>query len=126
MFVVLTHLLLHNEQMYTMSQAVFGVGVGGEYPIASTSASERAEADESLHAKRGETVMLTFSMQGGMLHVNLVSIGFQSRKHPCHTSTPKSSEALMLTLACERMLAISAWVGCWPHLQHVGSTSDVL
>ena len=50
--------------MYTMSQAVFGVGVGGEYPIASTSASERAEADESLHAKRGETVMLTFSMQG--------------------------------------------------------------
>lgn len=50
--------------MYTMSQAVFGVGVGGEYPIASTSASERAEADEALHAKRGETVMLTFSMQG--------------------------------------------------------------
>lgn len=51
--------------MYTLSQAVFGVGVGGEYPIASTSASERAEADESLHGKRGETVMLTFSMQGG-------------------------------------------------------------
>jgi hypothetical protein len=33
-------------------------------PIASTSASERAEADEKLHDKRGETVMLTFSMQG--------------------------------------------------------------
>lgn len=58
------HLTRNPVQMYTMSQAVFGVGVGGEYPIASTSASERAEADESLHSKRGETVMLTFSMQG--------------------------------------------------------------
>lgn len=50
--------------MYSISQSIFGVGVGGEYPIASTSASERAEADESLAGKRGETVMLTFSMQG--------------------------------------------------------------
>ena len=45
-------------------QAVFGIGVGGEYPIASTSASERAEADVNLLHRRGETVMLTFSMQG--------------------------------------------------------------
>lgn len=45
-------------------QAVFGVGVGGEYPIASSSASERAEADAKLQHRRGETVMLTFSMQG--------------------------------------------------------------
>lgn len=51
-------------QMYAVSQTVFGVGVGGEYPIASTSASERAEADQALHHRRGETVMLTFSMQG--------------------------------------------------------------
>jgi len=43
---------------------VFGIGVGGEYPIASTSASERAEADINLQHRRGETVMLTFSMQG--------------------------------------------------------------
>ena len=43
---------------------MFGVGVGGEYPIASTSASERAEADANLLHRRGETVMLTFSMQG--------------------------------------------------------------
>lgn len=53
-------------QMYAVSQAVFGVGVGGEYPIASTSASERAEADRALHHRRGETVMLTFSMQGAL------------------------------------------------------------
>ena len=43
---------------------MFGIGVGGEYPIASTSASERAEADANLQHRRGETVMLTFSMQG--------------------------------------------------------------
>ena len=47
-----------------VAQAVFGIGVGGEYPIASTSASERAEADVDLQHRRGETVMLTFSMQG--------------------------------------------------------------
>ena len=58
--------------MYTLSQAVFGVGVGGEYPIASTSASERAEADEQLHDRRGETVMLTFSMQGGCSRLNVL------------------------------------------------------
>ena len=53
-----------SAQMYAVAQTVFGVGVGGEYPIASTSASERAEADEALLHRRGETVMLTFSMQG--------------------------------------------------------------
>lgn len=55
-----------NSRAYNM-QAVFGVGVGGEYPIASSSASERAEADAKLQHRRGETVMLTFSMQGGIL-----------------------------------------------------------
>ena len=45
---------------------MFGIGVGGEYPIASTSASERAEADVNLQHRRGETVMLTFSMQGAV------------------------------------------------------------
>jgi len=55
--------LSHANQMLG-AQAVFGIGVGGEYPIASTSASERAEADVNLQHRRGETVMLTFSMQG--------------------------------------------------------------
>lgn len=45
-------------------QLVFGLGVGGEYPVASSSAAERAEADKSLQDRRGETVVLTFSMQG--------------------------------------------------------------
>ncbi|GAQ81563.1 phosphate transporter [Klebsormidium nitens] len=50
--------------MYTISQLVFGLGVGGEYPVASSSAAERAEADKALQDRRGETVVLTFSMQG--------------------------------------------------------------
>ena len=44
-------------------QVVFGYGVGGEYPIASASAAERAEAATELQFKRGETVLLVFAMQ---------------------------------------------------------------
>lgn len=50
--------------LFTIFQALYGVGVGGEYPVASTSANERAEQDKSLQHKRGQTVVLTFSMQG--------------------------------------------------------------
>jgi MFS family permease len=45
-------------------QLVFGLGVGGEYRIASSAAAERAEADKNLINKRGETVILVFSNQG--------------------------------------------------------------
>ena len=37
-------------------QFFFGVGVGGEYPVASTSANERAEHTKHLQNRRGETV----------------------------------------------------------------------
>jgi MFS family permease len=50
--------------MFTVSQALFGVGVGGEYPVASTSANERAENTKHLKNRRGETVVCVFSMQG--------------------------------------------------------------
>ena len=40
------------------------VGVGGEYPLSASSASERAEADPELRKRRGETTVLTFSGQG--------------------------------------------------------------
>ena len=48
-------------------QVIFGYGVGGEYPIASSSAAERAEADRQLQFKRGETVILVFAMQVSFL-----------------------------------------------------------
>lgn len=48
-------------------QVIFGFGVGGEYPIASSSAAERAEADKQLQFKRGETVILVFAMQVSIL-----------------------------------------------------------
>ena len=40
-------------------------GVGGEYPLASSSAAERAEANKALRFRRGEMVVCTFSMQVG-------------------------------------------------------------
>ena len=42
-----------------------GVGVGGEYPMASSSAAERAEGDRALRRHRGRQVCLTFSQQVG-------------------------------------------------------------
>ncbi|GFR43042.1 hypothetical protein Agub_g4047 [Astrephomene gubernaculifera] len=50
--------------MFTAVQFIFGIGVGGEYPVASASANERAESSVRLQKRRGETVVLTFSMQG--------------------------------------------------------------
>ncbi len=44
-------------------QFIFGYGVGGEYPLASSSAAERAEASKALRFRRGEMVVCTFSMQ---------------------------------------------------------------
>jgi len=43
---------------------IFGFGVGGEYPMASSSAAERAEGDPELRKRRGEVVVLTFTQQG--------------------------------------------------------------
>lgn len=43
---------------------LFGFGVGGEYPLASSSAAERAEGNPAMRKRRGETVVLTFTQQG--------------------------------------------------------------
>ncbi len=40
-----------------------GVGVGGEYPMASSSAAERAEGSKETRKRRGRAVVLTFSQQ---------------------------------------------------------------
>lgn len=54
---------------------IFGFGVGGEYPMASSSAAERAEGDPELRKRRGEVVVLTFTQQGwGNLANTLVII----------------------------------------------------
>ena len=45
-----------------VAQTVFGFGVGGEFPVAASSASERAESSEKLKSLRGQTVVLVFSM----------------------------------------------------------------
>lgn len=50
--------------MFTACQFLFGVGVGGEYPVASTSANERAENTKHLQKRRGETVVSGGAGQG--------------------------------------------------------------
>ncbi|KAI7844838.1 hypothetical protein COHA_001492 [Chlorella ohadii] len=39
-------------------------GVGGEYPVASSSAAEKAEGSKAMRRRRGEAVVLVFSQQG--------------------------------------------------------------
>lgn len=60
--------------MFTAVQFLFGIGVGGEYPVASASANERAEATAELSKRRGETVVCVFSMQGWGNLVNTLLI----------------------------------------------------
>lgn len=61
---------------YAISQFLYGIGVGGEYPMTSTTAmeskhagrtSDAAQKDDKLH--RGRNVVLAFLMQGMSLFV---------------------------------------------------------
>ncbi len=51
-------------QMPSVCAPLPPAGVGGEYPVASSSAAERAEGSRAMRRRRGETVVLTFSQQG--------------------------------------------------------------
>lgn len=56
------------ELIGSWSQFVYGIGVGGEYPMTSTTALEsksvgvNSQTDDKLH--RGRNVVLAFLMQG--------------------------------------------------------------
>ena len=53
--------------MYAISLLVFGFGVGGEYPMTSTSAMEGVKGQGTTKADRlhrGRSVLLAFLMQG--------------------------------------------------------------
>ncbi|CAL8460494.1 g23 [Coccomyxa elongata] len=50
--------------MFVIVQGIYGVGVGGEYPTASSAANERANSTKHLQKLRGRTVVLVFSNQG--------------------------------------------------------------
>ncbi len=85
--------------MFNICMFVFALGVGGEYPMASSNASERSEAE---NLKRGRTVALTFALQGWGAVVNTMVIAI--------------------------MLAATGTAGCTPALsiQNMGSsTSEV-
>lgn len=59
-----------NLAYYTVALTFFGVAVGGEYPMASTSASERAAWRPGMAKNRGRHVALVFSNQGLGTFVN--------------------------------------------------------
>ena len=50
--------------MYAVSQFVFGFGIGGEYPMTSTRATDESEAGRKRGQRhRGRKVMLAYTMQ---------------------------------------------------------------
>ena len=58
--------------MYAISQLVFGIGIGGEYPQTSTRATEESGEDKVRGQRhRGRKVMLAYTMQGWGQFVNL-------------------------------------------------------
>ncbi|KAL4424952.1 hypothetical protein ABPG77_009681 [Micractinium sp. CCAP 211/92] len=60
--------------MFLTSLFLLGTGVGGEYPVASSSAAERAEGSRTMRRRRGETVLLVFSQQGWGNFANTLAI----------------------------------------------------
>ncbi|KAK9807684.1 hypothetical protein WJX72_006095 [[Myrmecia] bisecta] len=74
-----------------VAQTVFGFGVGGEFPVAASSASERAEGSEKLKSRRGQTVVLVFAMQawGNLLNVAvlLIFLAALGQSHPPYDNT---------------------------------------
>ena len=65
---------------FLVAQTWFGVGVGGEYPMAAASAAEKAEVNEGLDEYRGRQVVLTFANQGlgNMINTLVVLVCFCS------------------------------------------------
>ena len=50
--------------MYGFAQLIFGCGIGGEYPMTSTCATEASEEDRQYGQRhRGRKVMLSYTMQ---------------------------------------------------------------
>ena len=98
-----------------LSQVIFGYGVGGEYPIASASASERAEAEKQLQFKRGETVILVFAMQVLPIHVTcqkctVLYCGWRISGHICLLPAWQQIVILLVVFAsclCHTMLSHS-------------------
>lgn len=73
------------------------LGRAGEYPMAAGSAAERAEAGgKRKAAKRGQEVVLTFSMQGASLSSPVCPPACKMGSARCG---PVQSPALLLVLA---------------------------
>ena len=76
------------------SYLLFGIGVGGEYPLSASIASERSLATKQTALKRGRDVLLTFSCQGvgqnlGNMVFFFLTLGCTNKgKFACHIFLP--------------------------------------
>ena len=85
-----------------MCQLLTAAWGAGEYPLASSSASERAEANKALRFRRGEMVVCTFTMQ------------VSQRQQLCHALLP-----VVHILACRNSFHINpCHLCCWSAVCH--------
>ncbi len=100
-------------------QFIYGYGVGGEYPLASSSAAERAEANKSLRFRRGEMIVCTFAMQACTGCV-MLACTCGMRHAPCIDAT--SLAPAQARCCCH---GLTAWSDTVPALRcRAGATSS--
>lgn len=105
--------------LYITGLMVYGVGVGGEYPLASSSASERAEGNPEMRKRRGETVVLTFTQQGwGNWSNTLVILIFLAMVGATTSITPDQARLVVrLQFIIGAVLALCVTIYRWVYLE---------
>ncbi|KIY93363.1 proton/phosphate symporter [Monoraphidium neglectum] len=105
-------------RFFIFAQTFYGFGVGGEYPMASSSAAERSQSDPALRNRRGEQVVLTFSQQGMGNLVNgcviLIFMVIFAQTGKSLEPTP-SRNIIMLQFAAAA--AVSVFMVLWRYLK---------
>jgi hypothetical protein len=91
-----------NLAYYTVALTFFGVAVGGEYPMASTSASERAAWRPGMAKNRGRHVALVFSNQGLGTFVNgcVILLGYLFFEQYGSKLSTYGSRAVSISTGC--------------------------
>ncbi|KAI8465659.1 MAG: major facilitator superfamily domain-containing protein [Monoraphidium minutum] len=101
-------------QLFIAVLVIYGVGVGGEYPMAASSAAERSQSEPSLRHRRGEQVVLTFSQQGMGNLVNvcvlLMLMAMMGQTGPQLDATASRNIIILQAIALKCPFAVAAAV----------------
>jgi MFS family permease len=102
--------------MFVIVQGIYGVGVGGEYPTASSAANERANSTKHLQKLRGRTVVLVFSNQGlGNLLNTLVLLILMTIFHQYGPKYNQSESLTWIFITCMTTQNVSVlYLQCLP------------